>query len=111
MVSEEQLENVHTTESLMKKSELLMKVTAVLKPFNVLVDMPCEVCHRQITDWTEDKVRIFATGFGWAHEECRKTFIGVLAQIASASKYVPKIEEKPSQPKEEENGKPPTIQL
>jgi len=95
MVSEEQRENVY-------KAELLMKDNAILKPFKVLVDIPCEVCHQQVKDWTEDKVIKFATGLGWAHEECRKTFTGVMAQLGLVSKYIPKIEEKPSLPKVEE---------
>lgn len=103
MVSEDQLTNIY-------KAELLMKDNIIQKPFRVLVNIPCEVCHWQITDWAEDKVRKFAPDFGWAHEG-RKTFIGAMAQLASASKYIPKIEENPSQPKEEEDGKPPVIQL
>jgi hypothetical protein len=102
MVSEEQLENIYIAELLMGKTELLMKDNAILKPFQVLVDIPCQVCHQQINDWTEDKVIQFATGPGWAHEECRKTFIGKMVQLALESKYIPKIEEKPSLPKVEE---------
>ena len=93
MVSKEQLENIY-------KAELLMKDNVILKPFQVLVDIPCEVCHQRVNDWTEDKVKEFATGLGWAHEECRKTLTGAMTQLGLVSKYIPRIEEKPSQPKE-----------
>jgi len=88
-----------------------MPQNEILRPFQVLVDMPCEICHRRVNGWTEDKVKEFAIGPGWAHEECRKTFIGKIVQLASASNYIPKIEEKSSQVKVEETKKPPVIQL
>ncbi len=106
MVSEEQLKNVY-------RAEILMRNNTILKPFSVLVNRPCEVCHKQINDWTEDKVMKFATGLGWAHEKCRKTFTGILAQIGLVTSYVPTVEEKPSQEVSKNAGKPtvPTLRV
>ena len=111
MVSEEQLKDIHMVEELAGTTVQLAKDKAILKPFQVLIDIPCEVCHQPIKDWTEAKVKEFATGLGWAHEKCRNTFMGKIVQLASASKYIPKIEEKPSLPKEEETKNPPGIQM
>ncbi len=105
MVSEEQLENTYKAEQLMEQNGTLLKIITVLKPFHVLIGMPCEVCHQKINDWTEDKVIRFATGLTWAHEECRKTLTGRMKQLGIISNYIPRIEEKPSQTKDEETEK------
>ena len=86
-------------------------IITILKPFHVLIDMPCEVCNQKITDWTGDKVIGFATGLGWAHEECRKTLTGKMKQLGIITTYIPRVEEKPSQPKEKETEKPPAYYL
>jgi len=111
MVSEKQLENTYKAEQLMEQTGLLLKAITVLKPFHVLIDTPCEVCHQKITDWTEDKVKEFAIGLGWAHEECRKTFSGRMKQLGIVTTYIPRVEEKPSLPIVEEPKKPPVYYL
>jgi len=86
VVSEKQLENIYCAELLMPQNE-------ILKPFRVLLTIPCEVCGELITDWTEDKVKEFATGLGWAHEKCRKILTGAMTQLGLVSKYIPKNKE------------------
>jgi len=111
MVSEEQLENTYKAEQLMEQTGALLKVITILKPFHVLIDIPCEVCNQKITDWTEDKAIRFATGLGWAHEECRKTITGIMKQLGIVTPYIPRVEEKPDLPIVEEPKKPPTFYL
>ncbi|MBA7564317.1 hypothetical protein ES708_05980 [subsurface metagenome] len=111
MVSEEQLENTYKAEQLMEQNGTLLKIITILKPFHVLIGMPCEVCGELITDWTEDKAKEFATGIGWMHQKCRKTLTGVMKQLGLVSEYIPRIEEKSSQQKKGEVIKQPVIKL
>ncbi|GAH23457.1 unnamed protein product, partial [marine sediment metagenome] len=69
LVSERKLENIHYTELLVPQNE-------ILRPFKVLLTIPCEICGKLITDWTEDKAKRIAMGMGWGHEECWKTLLG-----------------------------------
>ncbi len=62
---------------------------------------------------TEEKAVRIATGLGWGHEDCLKTFLGRMKQLALVGEYIPKIEEKSSPQKGAEAGKPtvPTLRL
>lgn len=106
MVAEDQLMNIYHARSMMEEN-------AILRPFKVLPTTPCNICGKPITDWTEDEVKRLAAGLGWGHKDCWNTFLGKIKQIALVGEYIPKIEEKSSQQKDEEAGKPtlPTIRL
>ena len=74
MVSEEQQENVRLIEELQKEYN-------ALTPFKVFFDLPCEVCKRLVTEWTEQDLQRGIKGLGWGHGGCWRTSAGQLIQL------------------------------
>jgi hypothetical protein len=56
LVSQEQLENTHLVEQLLEEN-------TTLKPLRAFLNVPCEICKKPITDWTEDNVKAAIMGF------------------------------------------------
>ena len=50
MVSEERQENVRRVEELQKEYD-------ALTPFRVFFDVPCEICKRLVTEWTDQTLK------------------------------------------------------
>lgn len=98
MVSEEQLGNTYLVEPLIKEF-------TILRPFKVLIDIPCEVCGKPISELTEDEVKRGATGLGWAHKDCWNTLLGGLKQLEYMGKYFLEMEERSSEQAIENAGK------
>ena len=81
MVSEDQLTNIY-------RAELLMNENVILRPFKVLVGIPCDVCGKPISEFTEDAIKVGAAGCGWAHADCWNTFTGKVKMFGNAAKYL-----------------------
>ncbi len=90
LVSQEQLENTHLVEQLLEEN-------TTLKPLRAFLNVPCEICKKPITDWTEDNVKATIMGFGWAHVQCWNTALGKARLLLKALK----------QPQETQSKKPP----
>jgi len=82
MVSDEQLENARRIEEVLKENEALV-------PLKAFLDIPCEICGKAVTEWTEENVKIAVDGFGWGHTKCWNSDIGQLRQTV---KLVNKIQ-------------------
>jgi hypothetical protein len=74
MVSEKQQENVRLIEQLQQEYD-------ALRPFRVFFDLPCEVCKRLVTGWTEQDLQMGIKGLGWGHGGCWRTSAGQLIQL------------------------------
>ena len=57
LVSQEQLDNIHLVEQLLEEN-------TNLKPLRVFLDVPCEICGKPITNWSEGSVKAAVMGFG-----------------------------------------------
>ena len=86
LVPDKQLSNIY-------HAELLLTQNVILKPFRVLLAVPCIVCGELITNWTEDKVKRIATGLGWGHTDCLNTSLGRTKQLELVHEHFPKMEE------------------
>ena len=81
MASPEQVDNILTAGQLHDEN-------IALRPFRVLYKLPCDVCGRQIAQWTEDQVKSGAAGVGWCHSECWGTPLGQVKQLAYVKKQL-----------------------
>lgn len=73
MVSEKQLENIRRCVEIQAENDSL-------KPFKLFFGLPCEVCKKPITEWTEQNVRTGINGFGWGHTKCWNSPSGQIKQ-------------------------------
>ena len=74
MVSEKQQENVRLIEQLQQEYD-------ALRPFKLFLDLPCEVCKRLMTEWTEQDLRRGIQGLGWGHGRCWRSGPGQVIQL------------------------------
>lgn len=79
MVSEEQINNTILAEKLLEENE-------VLKPFKSLLEIPCEICNKPVSVWTEFNLKLLIQGTGCGHVECWNSESGRLVQMAKALK-------------------------
>ena len=73
MVSEEQVENVYRLQQVLKENE-------ALKPLEVFLNLPCEVCGQPITEWTEYEVQKGVKEHCWGHAKCWNSDKGQIKQ-------------------------------
>lgn len=101
LLSEEYVADTYRVESLMKEY-------TILKPFKVLIGIPCEVCGKPISDWTEDGIKIGLAGCGWVHDKCWKTPLGRAKQATLIVKTLSEaLKEETPQPTNDNDEEPP----
>ena len=81
MVSEEQLQNTKRIQEVLKENE-------ALEPLKAFINVPCEICGKPITEWTEGNVKIAVDGSGWGHTNCWNSDIGKLRLMLRLAKWV-----------------------
>jgi len=74
MVSEEQIENVRRLERVLEENE-------ALRPLKVFLDLPCDVCGKPITEWTDYIVKKGVKEHCWGHAECWISDEGHIKQL------------------------------
>ena len=74
MVSEAQIENVHRLERVLEENE-------ALRPLKVFLDLPCDVCGKPITEWTDYIVQKGVKEHCWGHAECWNSDNGHFKQL------------------------------
>jgi hypothetical protein len=73
MVSEKHLKDIRSYVEIQEENDSL-------KPFKLFFGLPCKVCKKPITEWTEQNVRTGINGFGWGHTKCWNSPSGQLKQ-------------------------------
>jgi len=79
MVSDEQIENIHRLEQVLKENE-------ALKPLKVFLNLPCEVCGQPIAEWTEYEVQKGVKEHCWGHAKCWNSDEGQIKQYMKLAK-------------------------
>ena len=87
MVSEEQLENVHTAERYIEENEKL-------EPLNVFLEVKCEICGEPIQEWTENNIFNAKEGYGWAHNQCWQSAAGIKIIFEKTAQILKEEQEK-----------------
>ncbi len=62
-VSGKQLEGTQYLEKVLEEYE-------VLEPFKAFKNVPCEICHKPITEWDDYSVKLVLQGIGCGHTAC-----------------------------------------
>lgn len=79
MISEEQMENIALVEKTLKENK-------ALEPLKVFLNLPCEICGKPMTEWSEQDLRRGVMGSGWGHTQCWNTTKGQARQFAKLVK-------------------------
>ena len=87
MVSEKQLEDVTLAGQLQEQLD-------VLKPFETFLNLPCEICGKPITEWTNESIKLGITGAGWGHQDCWNTPAGEILAATKALKMIREAQDK-----------------
>lgn len=69
MVSEEQIAKINQLEVTLAEYKKLESLKALLR-------VPCDMCGKFVTEWTEKNVSLAVKGAGFAHDECWDTNAG-----------------------------------
>ena len=94
MVSEEQLENVYTAEKFIEENKKL-------EPLKMFYEVKCEICGDPIQEWTEENITKAVKEFGWAHNQCWNSDVG-LKKIVDKTVQIIKGEPDKSQAEKEQ---------
>ncbi|MFC1980409.1 coiled-coil domain-containing protein [Chloroflexota bacterium] len=77
LVSEKQLEDTLHLEKVMEEYE-------VLEPFKAFLEVPCEICHEPITEWSDYGVKLAIQGVGCGHTACWHSESGQMKELFKA---------------------------
>jgi hypothetical protein len=82
MVSEKQIENTQHLEKVLGEY-------GVLEPFKALLEEPCEICHKPVSEWDEYNIKLVIQGIGCGHTSCWNSELGQLKELNRAlDKYM-----------------------
>lgn len=81
MVSEERVESTVLVEE-------TLKANGALEPLKAFLNVPCEMCEKPITEWTEQNVNLAINGVGWGHSQCWNSHLGQLKQWVKLAKEI-----------------------
>lgn len=94
MISEDQIENVYRTETLIEENNRL-------KPLMPFLEVKCDICNEPILEWTDKNISRAVEGFGWAHNQCWSSDLGQLKLIGKAVQKIQEGRDKPQTNKEQ----------
>ena len=83
LVSEKQLEDTLHLEEVLEEY-------GMLEPFKAFLEVPCEICHEPVTEWSDYSVKLVIQGIGCGHTQCWNSELGRFIELRKAIEKVKK---------------------